>query len=295
MPTLKTVVDGFVCQQTYDNATLGRLQFWVDQLGDKELSAISEDEVDAALIRLAERGRLRAGRGLATEPVGKPLAGSTLNRYVGQLASVFKYARRLRLLPRAHVPPTRGVEKAPENTQHDRYFRPEEVERLVKVARLIDSKWGRMEALIVLAYHTGLRKSNCLGLRWRDVDLDERTARVGKSKNGDPIYSALSQRVVGLLRKLPDKKPDDLVFPGRKGRPFDIRRLWVAVCAEANIQNRTFHSLRHGCGHALANAGTNQAVIMKIMCHRSFAASARYMHADANDKRDVIDRVFDHG
>lgn len=293
MPTLKTVVDGFVCQRDYDNATLGRLQFWVGQLGDMELSAITDEDVDAALVRLAERGRLRAGRGLKTEPVGKPLAGSTLNRYVGQLASVFKYARRLRLLPRAHVPPTRGVEKAPENTHHDRYFRPEEVERLCKVARLIDTKWRRMEALIVLAYHTGLRKSNLLNLHWRDIDLDDRTASVQETKNGDPLLAALSHRAVVLLRKIPDKQPDALVFGNNKGRPFDIRRLWTRICTEANIHDRTFHSLRHGCGHALAQAGTNQAVIMKIMGHRSFAASARYMHADAHDKRAVIDLVFD--
>ena len=254
MPTLKTVVDGFVCQQNFDNATLGRLQFWVDQFGDTELAAITDDDVDAALVRLAERGRLRAGRGLKAERVGKPLAGSTLNRYVAQLGSVFKYTRRLRLLPRAHVPPTRGVEKAPANTDHDRYFRPEEVEKLIQVARLIDRKWGRMESLIVLAYHTGLRKTNLLNLKWRDIDLDERTAAVGKTKNNDPIFSALSQRAVGLLRKLPDKKPSAHVFPGTKGQPYDIRRLWSKVCAEANIHDRTFHSLRHGCGPARIGA-----------------------------------------
>ena len=294
MPTLKTVVDGFVCQRDYDNATLGRLAFWVDQLGDLELAAITDEDVDAALIRLAERGKLRAGRGLQAEPVGKPLAGVTLNRYVGQLASVYKYARRERLLPRAHVPPTRGVEKAPENTQHDRYFRPEEVERLVRVARLFDTRWGRMEALIVLAYHTGLRKSNLLNLRWRDIDLAERTATVRQTKNGDPMIAPLSQRAASLLRKLPDKQPDHYVFASAKGKPFDIRRLWTRICDKANVHDRTFHSLRHGCGHALAQAGTNQSLIMKIMGHRSFAASARYMHADANDKRAVIDLVFDH-
>ena len=293
MPTLKTVVDGFICAQEYDNATLGRLAFWVDQLGDLELANITDEDVDAALVRLAKRGRLRAGRGLKAERAGQPLAGSTLNRYVAQLGSVFKYARRLRLLPRAHVPPTRGIEKAPENTHHDRYFRPDEVERLVKVARLLDRRWGRMEALIVLAYHTGLRKTNLLSLRWRDIDLEDRTAKVRQTKNGDPMISALSQRAVGLLKRLPNKQPDGFVFPGRKGRPYDVRRLWSRVCAEANIHDRTFHSLRHGCGHALAQAGTNQGVIMKILGHRSFTASARYMHADANDKRSVIDRVFD--
>lgn len=45
MPSLTRVVDGFVCQRDYDNATLGRLQFWVTQLGDLELPAITEEDV----------------------------------------------------------------------------------------------------------------------------------------------------------------------------------------------------------------------------------------------------------
>lgn len=292
MPNLKTVADGFVCQREFDNATIGRIKFWTDHLGERELAEITPDDVDAVLVLLAERGRLRAGRGLATERTGKPLAGCTLNRYIGQLASLYKYARRLRLLPRAHLPPTRGIEKAPEKTRHERYFRPEEVERLVKVGRLLDRRWGRFEALVVLAYHTGLRKSNLLNLRWRDVDLAGRTLSVQQTKNGDPLIAPLSPRAAGLLAKLPHKDADALVFDNGRGRPFDCRRLWLRACAEAGIKDKTFHALRHGCGHALASAGVNQAQIMQIMGHRSFAASARYMHANAEDKRRVIEAVF---
>lgn len=189
MATFSTVVDGFVAAREYDNATLGRLAFWVDEFGDYELDAITPDMVDAAVVRLADRGKLRAGRGVHTERTGKPLAGSSLNRYIGQLAQVYKYARRLRLLPRAHVPPTRGIEKAPENTQHDRYFRPEEVERLLCVIRLLDRRWRKLETLVICAYHTGLRRSSLLNLRWRDVDLTQKTLSVETTKNGDPMVA----------------------------------------------------------------------------------------------------------
>ena len=85
MPTFETVVDGYVAAREYDNATLGRLAFWIDQFGDFELDSITPDMVDAAVVRLAERGKLRSGRGLSTARTGKPLAGASLNRYIGQL------------------------------------------------------------------------------------------------------------------------------------------------------------------------------------------------------------------
>ena len=113
-------------------------------------------------MRLAERGRLKPRRGKDTEAAHKPLAGATIDRYISQSQTVFKYARRLRLLPRALVPPTRGIEMAASRVDPKRYLRPEEVERLITVARLLDRKWGRLVALILTGYSTGLRRANLI-------------------------------------------------------------------------------------------------------------------------------------
>lgn len=292
MPTLNAVIDAFMAAAERDAATQSRLAFWADALGDREVAEITPEDVDLALVKLAERGRLRPRRGKETENAGAPLAGSTFNRYISQMQTIYKYARRLRLLPRAHVPPTKGVEKAPEPSDPNRYLRPEEVEKLLQFARLLDKTWGKLPALITLAFHTGLRKGNLMELRWADVDLDRRTVTVLKTKNGKPIVSALTERAVVELQRLPGRHPDSLVFEGRGGRSFNFRGLWVKVCTEAGLPGRNFHQLRHGCGSALATAGVQQAQIMQIMGHRTLTASARYMHSNADDKRQVVDRVF---
>src|SRR6187399_1287820 len=126
MALFEVVVEAFVASRELDQASLSRLAFWTDELGNKEIAAISADDIDAALLRLAERGRLTAGK-RQTARSGQPLAGSTINRYLTQAGSVFKHARRLRLVPRSFLPPTRGIERAPERPDPERYFRPEEV------------------------------------------------------------------------------------------------------------------------------------------------------------------------
>ena len=292
MPTLSTTISAFVAAREYDRATLARLAFWDDTLGAREISDITPEDVDLALVQPAERGRLVPRRGKITEPAGSPMSAATFNRYVSQLASVFKYARRLRLLPRAHVPPTRGVEKSPEPADPNRYLRAEEVERILAVTRLLDTRWGKLSALILVAFHTGLRVGNLMSLRWGDVDLERRTITVLKTKNGRPQVSALSARAAEALRKLPKHDPEALVFEGRDGKPFAFRRLWSRVCIEAGLPARNFHQLRHGCGHAMATAGVGQAQIMAVMGHCTLTASARYMHADATDKLNTVDRVF---
>lgn len=292
MPTLGSVIGAFLASKEFDQATVSRLAYWYDVFGDRELADITADDVDLAVVRLAERGRLRPVRNGDTTQAGKPLAGSTINRYITQLGSLYKYARRLRLLPRNHVPPTQGIEKTPELPDPDKYLRPEEVERLLVVAKILDRRWGRMSALIIVAFHTGLRKGNLLDLRWRDINLLERTASVLKTKNGRPQVSALSDRAVQALAKLPGKHPDTLVFESTTGQAYHVRRLWLKICIEAGLPGRQFHQLRHGCGSAMAAAGINQATIMAVLGHRTLTASARYMHHSTDDKRAAVERVF---
>jgi integrase len=293
MQSLKSVMDAFTASREFDVATLGRLAWWDAQLGTRPFAEITPDEVDAALVALAQRGKLRPVRNGPAVPTGQPLGGATLNRYVTTLGSVYAFARRTRLTPRHFVAPTRGVEKAPERPDPERYLRPEEVERLIKVARAFDTRWGRLVALIVFQFHTGLRIGDTLALRWRDVDLAAGTATVRCTKNGDPHVAALTDRCIAELVKLPNRSPDAWVFANNAGtKPFDVRRLWRKVTRIAGLAGRGFHQLRHGCGTALALAGVNQAQIMAVMGHKTLVASARYMHSNVNDRRAVVARVF---
>jgi hypothetical protein len=144
MARFQVVVEVYVASRELDQASLSRLAFWVDEIGDREVAAITADDIDAALVKLAERGRLKAGRGMPTKALGTPLAGSTVNRYLTQAGSILKHAKRLKLVPRAFVAPTRGIERTPERPDPERYLRPEEVERGSFCASHRD-RYGRLQ------------------------------------------------------------------------------------------------------------------------------------------------------
>ena len=287
----KQVVDAFVASREWDASSLGRLEYWAECFGDREFAALTVDDVDAALMRLAERGRLLAGR-RSTKRSGRPLKGATINRYQSTLGSIYKFARRARLVPRNFVTPTHGIEKLPEPIDPDRYLRQEEVERIIACARVVDRFWKKLPALIVVAFHTGLRLGSLMKLKWENVDLEARRLVLGHTKNGDPIGSALTARCAAELERLSRKESGALVFGSRCGRPFQFRHLWSRACTLAGLPGRNFHQLRHGCGSALARAGTGQAQIMAVMGHRTLTASARYMHLNTDDQRAVVDKVF---
>lgn len=293
MPTFRETVAAFVGSREFDSGTIGRLHWWTEQLGDTPLTEVTPDMVDDAIVNLTQRGKLKVVKGQRVA-TGQPIGPATLNRYISQLGSVYKFARKHRLIRRTFVFPTVGIEKGQEKIDPNRYLRPEEVDKLLVAAKVTDRKWGKLTALILVAYHTGLRKSNVIRLRWADVDLVNRTATVLETKNGEPQVAALSRPSVEALEKIPGRHlPDAYIFAGRSGRPLDFRKLWENTTELAGLKGKNFHQLRHGCGHALATAGINQASIMAVMGHKTLTASARYMHHNLNDKRQIVARVFD--
>lgn len=66
MALFKQVVEAFIASRELDQATLSRLAFWTDGLGEKEFATITTNEIDAALVKLAERGRLLGGKTATT-------------------------------------------------------------------------------------------------------------------------------------------------------------------------------------------------------------------------------------
>ena len=58
-----------------DNSTVGRLDWWCDQFGDKSITNVDKFIVDDGLLNLKKKG----------------LTGSTINRYKSTLSAVFIY------------------------------------------------------------------------------------------------------------------------------------------------------------------------------------------------------------
>ena len=129
--------------------------------------------------------------------------------------------------------------------------------------KLVKHRKPDHHSLVVFLAHTGARFGEALALRWMDVDLDERTARIcrsfssgkslGGTKTGRTRLVELSDDVVNVLRpKRPDVFGDDaLVFPNEAGRLQDPRNFRDRVFRPlvrkivGVRKTLTVHSLRH--------------------------------------------------
>jgi integrase len=148
---------------------------------------------------------------------------------------------------------------------------------------------------------TGLRRSELLALETRHLALDgsEPLVKVRQrtrwQKGRGQVIGALKSRharrdlpiPIALADKLRERisgmAPDDLVFAGFGGRPYDPHHLTLRVlgpaCAEAGVEWAGFHTFRHTIASRMFASGRNAVQVQHWLGHHSAAFTlAQYVH-----------------
>jgi len=162
------------------------------------------------------------------------------------------------------------------------YVLPKEMDRVLKAVINTGRHGHRNYTLILLCYRHGLRVGEVAELRWRMVDLKKKVLRVTRLNNGIKSVQPLRKEELVALRKLKRDYPGgSYLFRAERGTKVtesSVRRIVARAGREANLG---FHlhprMLRHGCGHALADAGHNMLAIQNYLGHRNIRHTLRYM------------------
>jgi len=170
-----------------------------------------------------------------------------------------------------------------------------------------------LRVLILAAAMTGLRQSELLGLRWRDVDWASQRVRVrntfvlgehsseGKSELSTRRSVPLATRLAGELDRWSTRTPyateDDLVFAHpRKGTPLDgskVSKRFKAACVAAGVRPVRFHDLRHTFATRLAASGVPIRTIQEFLGHADSKTTQIYAHyAPSAHEVQLLDAAF---
>ncbi len=183
---------------------------------------------------------------------------------------------RLLKVARLHSYRTGVVEKPPRFAERSRsrFLSRDEAAALLRRLEQEPSIAARAISLMLL---TGLRRSEALGLRWSEVDLDRGLVILEDSKTGASIRP-LSRGAVALLSSLP--RSSAYVFPGAgmTGRLIAVERVWRRVRREAGLTDCCIHTLRHSFASLAVSSGVSLYLVGKALGHKTPGMTARYAH-----------------
>jgi integrase len=151
---------------------------------------------------------------------------------------------------------------------------------------------------------TGWRKSEILGLEWKNVDLARGLVHLppGTTKNGQgrtypvgahPELAALlrEQRELTTALERAEGRIVQWVFH-RAGTPIkDLDHAWKRAVREAKVPGRLFHDLRRTAVRNLERARVPRSVAMKLTGHLTESVFKRYAIVDETDLAEGVAKL----
>jgi site-specific recombinase XerD len=168
-------------------------------------------------------------------------------------------------------------------------FRPSGGKRLPEVLarsevqQLLDlEKNPKHRLLLMITYSSGLRVSEVVSLRKRDVDFSRRAILVRKSKGRKDRYTLLSERAADFIQEYCSLFDiNNWLFPGHEGH-VSIRtaqHIFDKALRNAHIEkDLSIHSLRHTFATHLLENGTDIRYIQGLLGHANISTTERYAH-----------------
>lgn len=151
---------------------------------------------------------------------------------------------------------------------------------------------SHLQALLIAALDTGMRRGELLTQRWEQVDLTRQVLAVSRSKTveGEGREIPLTSRVLALLRDR--RRSTGPVFTYGGHAIGTIKTTWRTTLRHAAIRHVRVHDLRHTFNTRLLEAGVLQEVRKALMGHVSGAGvHGVYTHVELPLKRDAIARL----
>ena len=248
------------------------------------------------------------------KPDGKPLAEKSIKHHYNILGLIFSYAEKQDIIqknPMKKVDPPKVRKKDVDALTED------EAVRFFNALLACDFEFRCVLQVLIT---TGLRRGECLGLQWADIDFQNGTLTVNRSTTYTPesgitvaapktAHSVRTIPVVpstlSLLRQLQKQQEREhpatllsgaFVF-SRPDAPFEprdpsaITRRMKRFVRSAGLPDVSPHDLRHSCASLLLSSGADIKSVQEILGHADASTTLNfYVKTDLKQMRNATEK-----
>lgn len=246
---------------------------------------------------------------LRSTKTGKPLENGTKQRIRNIFSVLFTHGQRHEFLPIGHNP-IGLVRQTGKRSCIPDILEPGEINAIWLASSL------RERALISIEYGNGLRISETVALKWRDIDANSGTALVTKgivkghlgevkteiSKKLVPLHPYQLDDLAAWRAVSPYSGDDDWVFASHRSR--GLKPYWPQTILRRHIQETAkklginksigWHTFRRTYASLLKANGEDVKVVQELLRHANIATTMNlYVQAFSEDARAAQGKIMD--
>jgi integrase/recombinase XerD len=279
-----------VSQNTFSAYLSDIRQFveFLERVGSVEIGSVSRDTVQRFISEMRDAGR----------------SARSISRKISSIKLFYKF-----------ISSRFGFEDIAERIAYPKvatrlpvYLTEKEVERLFVAAEADGSTIGiRNRVMIFLMYSTGMRVSELVNLRFRQLDFSNKLIRVegkGGKERMVPVPDEAMEKLKFYIERVHPLllanrvDPEGYLFiaigPGEKVRPITRQAFWMTlkrILKKARINGKVSpHSLRHSLATHLLKRGVNIRSLQVLLGHEKIATVQVYTHIERSRLREVYDK-----
>lgn len=218
----------------------------------------------------------------------------TVSRYISSLRTFFKY---LYIEGDIYNNPMILVSNPKLDKRLPVFLYTNDLEQLLNSPNL-DNIYGIRDSLILeLLYSTGIRVSELVNIKLKDIHFDEKKIKIlGKgNKERYVLYGEIcSQKLINYLnnsRETFNIKDSEFLLLGKNGTKLTTRfieKIIKKYQQQANIKVKvTPHTLRHTFATHLLDGGADLKTVQELMGHESLSSTQVYTHITSERLRSV--------
>lgn len=214
------------------------------------------------------------------------LSPRSRGRHLVTLRGLYRYLLQFSIISKD---PVRNIDLPKLTMKLPDVINPDEVRRLLEAPDNKTPRGLRDGAMLELTYASGLRVSELVHVRVREVNLEAGFVRVfgkGAKERVVPIGQFALERI---SRYLDAGRPlllkgvtSDVLFVGRAGRALSRQSFWMLIkkyAKQAGItKNVKPHSLRHSFASHLLEGGADLRAVQMMLGHSDITTTQIYTH-----------------